>query len=137
MYAMLRRYITGTTLVMVVVVPLFWWLMPFFMGLAYGHAYRVHASNAARLVLVAAAIQFIFGWTKSFPVSIGRPGLRIIAQSVEIAVFVPLLLVFASKWGATGAAAATLVSTGVFCAVWIVLLARIRSDRVRAEALAT
>jgi hypothetical protein len=28
----------------------------------------------------------------------------VIVQSVEIAVFVPLLLVFASKWGATGAA---------------------------------
>ena len=137
MYAMLRRYITGTTLAMVVAVPLLWWWMPFLMGLAYGHAFRVHAATAARLVLLAAAIQFIFGWTKSFPVSIGRPGLRIIAQSVEIAVFVPLLLVFASKWGATGGAAATLVSTVVFCAVWVVLLARIRNDRVRTKALAT
>jgi O-antigen/teichoic acid export membrane protein len=137
MYGMLRRYITGTALAMAVAVPLLWWWMPFLMGLAYGHDYRLHAATAARLVLVAAAIQFIFGWTKSFPVSIGRPGLRIIAQSVEIAVFVPLLLLFASKWGATGAAAATLVSTVVFCAVWVVLLARIRGDRVRTKALAT
>ena len=137
MYGMLRRYITKATLLMVVAVPLLWWWMPFLMGLAYGHAFRVHAATAARLVLVAAAIQFILGWTKSFPVSIGRPGLRIVAQSVEIAVFVPLLLVFASKWGATGAAAAMLVSTVVFCALWIVLLARIRNDRVRTEALAT
>ena len=137
MYGMLRRYITGTTLAMLVVVPLFWWWMPFLLGLAYGHAYRVHATNAARLVLVAAALQLIWGWTKSFPVSIGRPGLRIVAQSVEIAVFVPVLLVFASKWGATGAAAAGLISTVVFCAIWSVLLARLRRDRVRAEALAT
>jgi O-antigen/teichoic acid export membrane protein len=137
MYAMLRSYITKSALVMVVAVPLLWWWMPLLMGLAYGHAFRVHAATAARLVLVAAAIQFIFGWTKSFPVSIGRPGLRIVAHSVEIAVFVPLLLVFASKWGATGAAAALLVSTGVFCALWIVLLARLRNDRVRTEALAT
>jgi O-antigen/teichoic acid export membrane protein len=137
MYAMLRGYITKSTLVMVVAVPLFWWWMPFLMGLAYGHQFRVHAATAARLVLVAAAIQFVFGWTKSFPVSIGRPGLRIIAHSVEVAVFVPLVLVFASKWGATGAAAALLVSTSVFAALWVVLLARIRNDRVRAEALAT
>ena len=137
MYGMLRRYITGTTLAMLVVVPLFWWWMPFLFGLAYGHGYRLHATNAARLVLVAAALQLIWGWTKSFPVSIGRPGLRIFPQTVEIAVFVPLLLVFASKWGATGAAAAGLVSTVVFCAIWSVLLARLRRDRVRAEALAT
>jgi O-antigen/teichoic acid export membrane protein len=137
MYAMLRSYITKATLVMVVAVPLLWWWMPFLMGLAYGEAFRLHATDAARLVLVAAAIQFVFGWTKSFPVSIGRPGLRIVAHSVEIAVFVPLLLVLASKWGATGAAAALLVSTLVFCALWVVLLARIRGDRVRTEALAT
>jgi len=37
----------------------------------------------------------------------------------------------------TGAAAAGLVSTVVFCAIWSVLLARLRRDRVRAEALAT
>jgi len=36
-----------------------------------------------------------------------------------------------------GAAAAGLVSTVVFCAIWSVLLARLRRDRVRAEALAT
>jgi O-antigen/teichoic acid export membrane protein len=137
MYGMLRRYIAGTTLLMLVAVPLLWWWMPFLLGLAYGHAFRVHAANAARLVLVAAALQLVWGWTKSFPVSIGRPGLRIVAQSVEIAVFVPLLVVFGSMWGATGAAAAMLVSTAVFCALWIVLLARLRADRVRVEALAT
>ena len=137
MYGMLRSYITKTTLLMIVVVPVGWLLMPFLMGLAYGDDFRLHAANAARLVLVAAALQFIWGWTKSFPVSIGRSGLRILPQSVEIAVFVPLLLVFASRWGATGAAAAGLVSTLVFCALWLVLLARLKHDRGRAEALAT
>jgi O-antigen/teichoic acid export membrane protein len=137
MYRMLRRYIRGTTLAMLVIVPVSWWLMPYLMGLAYGHDFRVHATDAARLVLVAAALQLIWGWTKSFPVSIGRPGLRSVVQIVEIAVFVPLLLLFASRWGATGAGAATLVSTVVFCLLWSVLLARLRNDRVRTEALAT
>jgi Na+-driven multidrug efflux pump len=50
---------------------------------------------------------------------------------------VPLLLVFASMWGATGAAGATLVSTAVFCALWLFLLTRVRGSRVRTEALAT
>jgi O-antigen/teichoic acid export membrane protein len=126
-FAMLRRYIRGTALLMVVTVPILWWLMPFMIGLVYGQDYRLHASTAARLVLVAAALRFVWGWTKSFPVSIGRPWLRVVAQSVEIAVFVPLLLVFASRWGATGAGAAMLVSTSVFCAVWSVLLLRLRS----------
>ena len=48
-----------------------------------------------------------------------------IVQAIEIAVFVPLLLVFASHWGATGAAGAMLVSTVVFCAVWSVVLLRL------------
>jgi O-antigen/teichoic acid export membrane protein len=137
MYGMLRSYITRAAALMVVAVPLLWWLMPFFMGLAYGSEFREHATDPARIVLLAAALQFVFAWTKSFPVSIGRPGMRIIAHSVEIAVFVPLLLLFASHWGATGAAAALLASTAVFCGLWVLLLARLRSDRVHTEALPT
>ena len=88
MYAMLRRYIVGTTAADARRRCRFcWWLMPY---LAWGSrtapTFREHATTAARLVLVAAALQLIWGWTKSFPVSIGRPGLRIVAQTVEIAV---------------------------------------------------
>jgi O-antigen/teichoic acid export membrane protein len=137
MYGMLRRYIVSSAAAMVVVVPVLWWAMPYLMGLAYGEDFRLHATDAARLVLIAAALQLVWGWTKSFPVSIGRPNLRIIAQAVEIAVFVPLLLVFGSDWGATGGAAAMVVSTAVFCLLWVVLLARLRSERIATEALAT
>ncbi len=129
-YAMLRRYFGGTTLAMLLLVPILWWLMPALLGLFYGEEFRLYATDAARLVLIAAALQLIWGWTKSFPVSIGRPGLRLVAQSVEIAVFVPLLLVLASRWGATGGAAAVVVSTVVFCALWTVLLVRLRNPRV-------
>ena len=125
---MLNRYVAGTATLMVVAVPVLWILMPFLIGLFYGHEFRVHATDAARLVLVAAALQLVWGWTKSFPVSIGRPGLRVIVQSIEIAVFVPLLLVFASHWGATGAAGAMLASTTVFCAVWTIVLLRLRAS---------
>ena len=38
--------------------------------------FRAHASNAARLVLVAAALNLVWGWTKSFPVSIRSPSVR-------------------------------------------------------------
>lgn len=135
-FGMLRRYILVTSLLMVVAVPIFWWSMPFLLGLAYGHAFRVHATDAARLVLLVAALRLVWGWTKSFPVSIGRPGLRVIVQTIEIAVFVPLLLVFGSRWGATGAAGAMLVSTVVFCAVWSFLLVRLRAGHRVAEAIA-
>jgi len=125
---MLNRYVVSTAALMVVAVPVLWIVMPFLIGLAYGADFRAHATDAARLVLVAAALRLVWGWTKSFPVSIGRPGLRVIVQSVEIAVFVPLLLWFASKWGATGAAGAMLVSTVVFCVLWSVVLLRLRAS---------
>jgi O-antigen/teichoic acid export membrane protein len=124
---MLRRYVAVSSLLMLVAVPVFWVLMPFLMGLAYGTPYRLHATAAARLILVAAALRLIWGWTKSFPVSIGRPGLRVVVQAIEIAVFIPLLLVLASRDGATGAAWAVLVSTIVFCATWSIVLLRLRS----------
>jgi O-antigen/teichoic acid export membrane protein len=125
---LLKRYIVGTAAAMVVVVPVLWLVMPWFMGTVYGNAYRLHASDAARIVLVVAALQLVFGWTKTLPVTIGRPGLRILTHGVEALVFLPALLVFASLWGATGGALALLVSTVAFCLVWSVLLTRLRHE---------
>ena len=124
--AMHRRYVRSTGALMVVAVPILWIVMPFLIGI-YGASFRAHATDAARLVLVAAALQLVWGWTKSFPVSIGRPELRVWVQAIETAVFIPLLLIFASRWGATGAAGAMLVATVVFCAIWSILLRRIKA----------
>ena len=57
------------------------------------------ASDAARLVLLAAALQFVFGWSKSLPVSIGRPGLRVIAHGIESVVMIPLVVVLGPRVG--------------------------------------
>ena len=130
---LLKRYIGGTAAAMVVVVPVLWFVMPWFMGTVYGHAYRVHASDAARIVVVVAALQFVFGWTKTLPVTIGRPGLRIVTHGVEALVFLPAMLVFASLWGATGGALALLVSTVAFCLVWSFLLTRLRHEIRRVD----
>ena len=73
--AALRRYVLGTTLLMAVLLPPIEWAMPTFVRLLLGSRY-LPATDAARLVLGAAAIQLVFGWTKSFAVTIGRPGLR-------------------------------------------------------------
>ena len=59
-----------------------------------------------------------------------------IVQSIEIAVFVPLLLIFASRWGATGAAGAMLVSTAVFCAVWTGIILRLAGSHRSMEPVA-
>src|SRR5204862_316960 len=76
----------------------------------------------------AGALQVIWGWSKSFPVSIGRPGLRVLAHGIESIVLIPLVVVFGIAWGATGAGGAVLASTAGFCALCTVLLVRIHRE---------
>jgi O-antigen/teichoic acid export membrane protein len=121
-----RRYMVAASGLMVVAVPVFMIAMPFLVRLVFGKEYE-GAVDAARIVLVAAALQLVLGWTKSFPVSIGRPGLRVVAHGVEALVLLPLTVVLGSAWGVTGAAVAILVSVIAFAAVWAVLLVRIRA----------
>src|SRR5919197_404700 len=83
------------------------------------------AVDATRIVIVAGAIRMVYGWTKSFTVSIGRPALRIWTHGLEMLVLVPLAGVFGAEWGATGAAAAVLVSSIAFCLYWTFLFLRI------------
>ena len=126
-YRMLRRYVTGAALLMAVILPPLLWLMPHLLRIAYGQK-AAPATNAARIILLVAAIQVIWGWAKSFPVSIGRPGLRLLAQGTEIAVLIPSLLVLGSLYGATGAAGGFLIAACAFAAVWTVLLVRLRRE---------
>jgi O-antigen/teichoic acid export membrane protein len=94
------------------------------------------AVDAARIILLAAAVSFVIGWTKSLPVTVGRPRLRIVTHGLETIVAIPLVAVLGARWGATGAAVAVLVSTFVFAAAWFVVLSRLR-DEVRASEGAT
>ena len=120
----LRRYTLGAAALMVVAVPVFWLLMPALFDLVLPDFDE--AVDAARIVLIAGAVQLVYGWSKSLPITIGRPNLRILAHGIETTVLVPLLVVLGREWGATGAAAAVLASTIVFAGVWTVLLVRIR-----------
>jgi O-antigen/teichoic acid export membrane protein len=126
-WQVLRRYMTTTAAISLVALPLLWLLMPALVRLVYGDAFD-GAVDATRLMTLAAALQVVFGWTKSFPVSIGRPGLRILAHAVELAVLVPLLLLLGARWGATGAAAAGVAATAAFALVWTALLVRLRRE---------
>jgi O-antigen/teichoic acid export membrane protein len=129
-YAELRRYMIGATLLTALVIVPLELLLPWLVKLVLGDEYAP-ATTAIRLILVAALIQLVLGWTKSFPVSIGRPGLRVIAHGVETATLLPLLVVFGDLWGVTGAAAAVLVSTCAFALTWAVLLHRLTAGRLR------
>jgi O-antigen/teichoic acid export membrane protein len=127
-YAMLRRYTVGAGTLMLLVLPPLALLMPTLIRFAYG-PHAAPATNAARLFLVVAAIQVVWGWSKSFPVSIGRPELRLLAQGAEIVVLVPALLVLGAAYGATGAAGAFVIAGFAFAATWTAILYRLRRER--------
>jgi lipopolysaccharide exporter len=134
-YKMLGRYIGLTLLVSALAVPLAWIWARDLVAAVYGDRYA-DAATVFRLMLIVASIQVVFGWTKSFPVSIGRPGLRSAAQLLEVAALVPLVVVFGSLHGATGAAGGLIGSSVVLALFWIVALTRLRAHPRHAEAAA-
>lgn len=127
-----RRYMLAAAGLCLVLVPLFWWLMPDLIELVFEARY-LPATDAARVILIAASIQLAFGWTKSFPTTIGRPGLRLLTAAVETAVLLPLVVVLALEWEVTGAAFALLAAAAIYSAVWAVIYVRV-SREVRAAA---
>ena len=120
----IRRYTwIAAALTTVVLFPLLL-VMPDLIELVFGAEF-VAATDAARLVLVAASLQLVLGWTKSFPVTIGRPNLRLLTHGAETVVLLPLVVFLGAEWGATGAALAVLISTVVFAAAWVMVYLRI------------
>jgi O-antigen/teichoic acid export membrane protein len=130
-----RRYMAGMTVVSgALVVPLLVFT-PELAKLLFS-AKNVGAVDATRIVIVAGALRMVFGWTKSFPVSIGRPSLRIWTHGLETLVLIPLVGIFGADWGATGAASAVLISSVVFCLAWTFLFFRIEREPPPPEVLA-
>ena len=124
---LLGRYIGATAALAFVVTPFAWWLMPTLVRWVYG-AKWVGAANAFRVMLLAAMVQLVFAWTRSFPVSIGRPGLRPAGQLLESVVLVPAVLVLGSLYGATGAAGGVLAGAVTLAAFWSLRLAGVRRE---------
>jgi O-antigen/teichoic acid export membrane protein len=122
-----RSYSKWAGALMLVAVPVFFLAMPWLVETVFGSEYG-GAVAAARVVLVAAAIHFAIGWTKSLPVTIGRPRLRIFTHGLETLVAIPLVAVLGNEWGATGAAVGVLVSTVVFAVAWLVVIVRLRDE---------
>jgi O-antigen/teichoic acid export membrane protein len=124
-----RRYsLVASVVALVAVPPLLIWI-PDLIRVVNGPEY-VGAASAARLLIVAAAVQLVVGWTKSFPVTIGRPGLRILTHGIETIVVLPLTLVFGALWGAAGAAGAVLIGMCAFAIVWAVVFLRIDPEDI-------
>jgi O-antigen/teichoic acid export membrane protein len=123
----LRRYTLGAAAVALVSLPVFLLAMPWLVRVVFGSDF-LPAVDGARIVLVSAAILLVLGWTKSFPVTIGRPRLRIVTHGLETLVLLPLVVVLGDRWGVTGAAVAILVSTLVFATAWLVVLGRLRAE---------
>jgi O-antigen/teichoic acid export membrane protein len=126
-FAGIRRYSLGAVAVMALILPPLLVFAPDLVRVLFS-AKNVGATDALRLILVAGAIQFVIGWTKSFPVSIGRPNLRIWTHGLETVVLIPLVVTLGAEWGATGAAGGVLASTVVFAVFWTILFLRIRRE---------
>jgi O-antigen/teichoic acid export membrane protein len=124
--ARIRRYTLQAAGVMVLAVPVFLLLMPWLVRVVFGSEYEA-AVDPARIVLCAAALQFVAAWTKTLPVTIGRPGLRIVTHGVEAAVLLVLVVVLGARWDVTGAAVAVLVSTVIFVCLWAVIVIRLHA----------
>ncbi len=122
-----RMYMLAAAGLMAIVVPILFLLMPWLVRLVFGAGFA-GAVDAARIALFAGAIQFVFGWSKSFPVSIGQPHKRILALGVETVVLLGLTVTLGAAYGVTGAAVAMLVSSAVFAALWSVLLLRLQAE---------
>jgi O-antigen/teichoic acid export membrane protein len=124
-----RRYtMVAAVLMLVVVPPLLYW-MPALVKLVYTTRYA-EAANAARVFLGVAAVQMLVGWTKSFPVAVGRPQLRITTHGVESLVILPLVIPLGLYFGATGAAFAVFAGMCAFALVWAVIFVRLKPDDV-------
>ena len=122
-----RRYMVAAAGLMAVVLPVFLLLMPLLVRIVFGPTYE-GAVAAARIILVAAALQVVLGWTKSLPVSIGRPWLRLLTHGIETAVLLPFVIWLGYTMGVTGAAIATLISTVAFALAWCVVLYRLHVE---------
>jgi O-antigen/teichoic acid export membrane protein len=125
-FAGIERYMLGMTALAAVILPPLLVFTPELAKLLFS-AKNVGAVDATRIVIVAGALRMVYGWTKSFPVSIGRPALRIWTHGLELLLLIPLVAILGREWGATGAAWAVLASSFAFCGYWTFLFLRIKA----------
>jgi len=126
-FAGIRRYTLLAMLGSAVLLPVLLVFMPDLVRLVF-ETKNLGAVTAARIVVIAGAVQFVVGWSKTFAVTAGRPQWRIWTHGIETAVLLPLSILLGWKWGAAGAAGAVLASSVAFALAWAVLYRRIRHE---------
>ena len=126
-FAGLRRYTLASLVLSAVAVPPLVVFLPDLVRIVYGEEYA-GAGNAARIIFVASMLLFVIGWSKSLPVSIGRPALRIWTHGAQAVVLIPATLLLGWQWRATGGAWAFGASSVAFVALWAVIVVRLHRE---------
>ena len=100
--AELRKATKGYTLLaLTVALPaavIGWFAMPALINLLFSSSFD-GAVTAARILLVAGAVQFALSWSKSFHAAVGRPHIRTILATINIALSLTLLLLLGDRGG--------------------------------------
>jgi O-antigen/teichoic acid export membrane protein len=122
-----RRYSLAAFAIALVSLPPLLVLTPDLIRLVNGARY-VPATGATRLFILAAGLQLLVGWSKSFAVTVGRPALRVWTHGLEALIVLPLVLALGAAWGAAGAAGAVLAGTAAYAVAWAILFLRITPD---------
>ena len=126
-FAGIRRYALLASAGSALLLPPLLVFMPELVRAIFGAEY-LGAVDAGRLMVVAGAVQFLVGWSKSFAVTAGRPELRIWTHGIETIVLLPLAGVLGWRFGAAGVATGVLASSVVYALSWTVLLGRIKRE---------
>jgi O-antigen/teichoic acid export membrane protein len=125
----LRRSVRGyTAIALVLGIPgaaLGWLILPWLLRTLYSDEFG-GATEAARVLLLAAVAQLAMGWAKTFPAAIGRPEIRAIVSGGELVVTVSLLAWLAGR-GPSGAAAAVSATAVVTAVTWWLVADRLLS----------
>jgi len=99
-----------------------WFAMPILIDLLFSSSFE-SAVGAARILLIAAVVQFTLAWSKTFHAAVGRPHIRTVLASISMAVSLLLLLLLGDR-GADGAAIAYTLATVASASVWLILVDR-------------
>jgi O-antigen/teichoic acid export membrane protein len=136
--AELRRATRGyTMLALAIALPaavIGWFVMPTLIDLLFSSSFE-GAVDAARVLLIAAVVQFTLSWSKSFHAAVGRPHIRTLLSAVALGLSLLLLLLLGDD-GAEGAAIAYTGATVTTAGMWLIIVHRYLASAVaRAEGL--
>jgi O-antigen/teichoic acid export membrane protein len=118
-----HAYVRAGLLIGIPAAAVGWLLLPWLIGALYSPGYAA-AAEPARILLLAAVLGLAFGWSKTLPAAVGRPGIRVAVLGLDALTVIPLLVLLGSR-GAQGAAIAITAGLFVQALAWALLLPRV------------